>query len=163
MILLFSENFAFSTIQFVLGAILIIAAVIAFIAAFSKQRKQVQFAYHEMHALAMLVYGISILVFCNTVEAMISFTEFLFIFYALSEIIFCNWLFNLGQKVLYRVIFVRLIIGLAAGASTVVIASFSMFKLEAFSLLFILVGINVLLYVPVMKGSGLEEIQDDGL
>ncbi|MBK8683870.1 MAG: hypothetical protein IPN26_02180 [Bacteroidetes bacterium] len=83
-----------------------------FVTALSRQRKQVQFAYHEMHALAMLVYGISILVFCNTSEKFIFISSFLFIFYAFSEIIFCNWLFNLAQKVKYPIVILLYFFGL---------------------------------------------------
>jgi uncharacterized membrane protein HdeD (DUF308 family) len=59
--LLFSGNYTFQIIKITLGVSWIVGAIFAFISAFSRQRKQVQFAYHEMHALAMLVYGISLL------------------------------------------------------------------------------------------------------
>ncbi len=157
--LLFSEYSTFNIIKLSLGISLTIGAALAFMAAFSRQRKHVQFAYHEMHALAMLVYGISILVFCNTFEKLISFTAFLFIFYTFSEIIFCNWLFNLGQKVVYKIIIVRLLLGLAIGVGTVAAMNFSTFTLESFGILFIMVGINIMFYVPVMKGREFSEIQ----
>lgn len=149
--LLLSENVAFKTVNLTLGISLTFGGIIAFIAALSRQREQVQFAYHEMHALGMLVYGISILVFSNTLERLISFTSFLFIFYSFSEIIFCSWLFNLGQKGSYQIIIIRCILGLAIGFGTVLAMNFTKFTLEGFGILFILVGINIILYVPVMK------------
>jgi len=93
--LIFSEQLPFHIIRITLGLSSIVGAVFAFISALTRSRQQVAFSYHEMHALAMLVYGISILLFCNTFEKLIPFTAFLFLFYAVSELIFSIWLFNL--------------------------------------------------------------------
>jgi hypothetical protein len=151
--LLLSKNCAFNMIKLTLGITLVGGAILAFIAALSRQRKQVQFAYHEMHTLAMMGYGISILLFCNSPEKLISFTAFLFIFYALSEIIFCSWIFNLAQKVIFKIAAVRVLLALVVGAGTVVAMNYTEFTLEVFAVLFILIGINIMLYVPVMKAS----------
>lgn len=155
----FTEYYTFNSIKLSLGISLTIGAILAFMAAFSQQRKQVQFAYHELHALAALVYGISILVFGNTFEKLIYFTAFLFIFYSFSEIIFCNWLFNLGQKVVFKIIIVRLLLGLATGFGTIVTMYFSSSTLVGFGILFIMVGINIMLYVPVLKGKDQSELK----
>ena len=151
--LLFSENSSFQIIKITLGISLIVGAIFAFITAFSRQRQQVQFAYHEMHALAMLVYGISLILLCNSSEKLIAFTAFLFIFYAFSEIIFCNWLFNLAQKVVFRIIVVRALLGLTIGIGTVVAMNYTEFTIQIFGAMFILIGINIILYVPVMKAN----------
>ena len=151
--LLFSKNSDFRTIQLSLGITLTSGAILAFMAALSRQRKQVQFAYHELHALAMMAYGLSILLFCDTREKLISFTTFLFIFYAFSEIIFCNWLFNLAQSTVLKIVLVRVVIGLAVGIGTVFAITYLDFTLEIFGALFIMIGINIMLYVPIMKGS----------
>jgi hypothetical protein len=158
--LLFSKNSPFSMIQLTTGIFLIIGAVLAYISSFSRQRKHVQFAYHEMHALAMLVYGISILLFCHNLEMLISFTAFLLIFYSFSEIIFCNWLFNLGRKVLFKIIIIRLLLGLVIGIGTIVAMNFPEVTLQGFGILFISVGINITLYVPVLKGTVSIEVQN---
>ncbi len=70
-----------------------------------------------------------------------------------SEIAFCIWLFNLGRKVVYRIIVVRVLLGLVTGVGTVVAMNSKLYKVEGFGILFILVGINILFYVPVMKGT----------
>lgn len=155
----FNEYSTFNIIKLSLGISLTIGAILAFMAAFSQQRKQVQFAYHEMHALAMIVYGISILVFSNTFENLISFTGFLFMFYSFSEIIFCIWLFNLGQKVVYKIIIVRFLLGLATGFGTIAAMYFFSSTLKGFGILFIMVGINIMFYVPVLKGKDRSEVK----
>lgn len=159
--LLFSKQTDFNIIHLSLGVSLTIGAALAFVAALSRGRKQIQFAYHEMHALAMLVYGISVLLFCNTFESLVSLTSFLFIFYSVSEIIFCNWLFNLGQKTINKIIIVRVLLGLAVGIGTVIAMNHSAFTLECFGVLFIMVGINIMLYVPVMKGKELSDLPSE--
>lgn len=93
--------------------------MVAFVAALTRHRKQVQFAYHEMHALTMLVYGFSVLFFCSSLETFVSFTTFLFIFYTFSEIIFCNWVFNQKQGVVFRIIIIRVLLGFVTGIGTI--------------------------------------------
>lgn len=151
--LLFSKNTSFAAINQATGSLVSSGALFAFVAAFSRHRKQIQFAYHEIHALAMLAYGISIFIFCNTIEKVISLTEFLFIFYMLSEVIFCSWLFNLGRKVVFKILIIRLFLGVAVGVGSVLIVNQSTFQLEGLGILFLLVGINILLYVPVLKAE----------
>jgi hypothetical protein len=105
-----------------------------------------------MHAMTMMIFGILTLLFCNTPEKLINYITFLLIFYAFSEIIFCNWLFNLKQKLLFKVALIRVFLGLAIGIGTITGMNYSEISLEIFGVLFVLVGINILLYVPIMKG-----------
>ena len=55
-----SEYLALARIRTTLGVSLSIGAILAFSSAYQKPKKQVQVAYHEIHAIAMLVYGIFI-------------------------------------------------------------------------------------------------------
>ncbi len=155
--------FSFLSIRITLGLGLILGAALAILTALSRRRKQVQFAYHEMHALAMLVYGISVLMFCKTWESLIYFTGFLFFFYTFSEIIFCGWLFNLGQSMTYPIIFIRLFLGLLIGVGTIIIMHQAditeVVSLEGYGILLIVVGINILLYVPVLKRGGFNQFE----
>lgn len=153
--LFISEDNSFNIVQLILGISLIVAAIFA---AFSRQNNRVQFAYHELHALTMMVYGVSVLLFCNTFDKLILFTAFIFMFYAFSEIIFCNWLFELERRVVTKILVIRLILGLIIGVGTVFAMNFSKFTLEIFGILFILVGVNVLFYVPVMRKKRLSDI-----
>ena len=65
--LLFSDNGIFEVIKFNMGIAFTAGAFFALITALSRQRKQVQFVYHELHAFAMLVYAIALLFFCNSI------------------------------------------------------------------------------------------------
>jgi uncharacterized membrane protein HdeD (DUF308 family) len=156
--LLFSRDSSFNLIKMTTGVTLTIGAIIAFYAAFTRQKNHVQFAYHEMHALAMLVYGVSVLAFCNTFEKLVSFTAFLFIFYFFSEITFCIWLYNLKRRVVLKIVIVRLLLGLATGFGTIIAMNFPKIDLECFGILFMMVGLNILLYAPVMKGNDVENL-----
>lgn len=147
-----AQQINFFSLQLALGIGSCIGALMAFVAALSRQEKPVQFAYHEMHAMTMMIFGILTLLFCNTPEKLINYITFLLIFYAFSEIIFCNWLFNLKQKLLFKVALIRVFLGLAIGIGTITGMNYSEISLEIFGVLFVLVGINILLYVPIMKG-----------
>jgi uncharacterized membrane protein HdeD (DUF308 family) len=149
--LLFLGNSSFKLIKIILGVSLIVGAIFAFITAFSRQRNQVHFAYHEIHALAMLVYGITLLSLCNSFEKLYDFTAFLFIFYTFSEIMFCNWLFNMEQKVVLKVVAIRVLLGFMAGIGAIVAMNYTDFTIQIFGVLFIMVGINIILYVPIIK------------
>jgi len=153
--LLFSEYFTFITIKFALGIALLIGAILAFFTAFTRKRKHVQFAYHALHALAMLVNGIAILLFVNTMETLSYLTAFLLLFYAISEIAFCNWLFNLKNEVKSKILVVRVLLGLSVGIATAVLMNFYTVNfsivLRGFGILFTIIGFNILLYEPIMK------------
>lgn len=153
--LLFSTGNSFDSLRVTIGISLTIGAVFSLISAFSNRNNQVAFSYHEMHALAMMVYGVSILVFGDTFEKVASFTAFLLFFYTFSEITFCSWLFNLGQKVIFKIIAVRLVLGLLTGVGTILVMQNSLvnqsFTLAGFGILFMMVGINIMLYVPAIK------------
>jgi uncharacterized membrane protein HdeD (DUF308 family) len=157
--LLISKNSSLQIIKNSLSIGLIIGAIFAFITAFSRQRKHVQFIYHEIHALTMLIYGIVLILFGDSMDKLVSITVFLFIFYAFSEIIFCNWLFNLGHKTVFKIVIIRAILGFAIGIGTITAIYYTAFTLEIFGILFIIVGVNIILYAPVMQaGQSTEEI-----
>jgi hypothetical protein len=151
--LIFSQGNSLHSIKLQLGITLIIGALIAFIAAFSRLRKQVQFAYHEMHALGMFFYGLLILFFSDSIERFTTFSTFLFVFYTFSEMLFSNWLFNLKQNVIYKYLIIRLILALVVGVGALIAMNFTSFTLEIFGVLFFIIGLNIVLYVPIMKGK----------
>ena len=160
--LLFAPYFEIRTIQLTLGITLVIGAILGFGKALSRFKKQVEFSYHEIHALAMMVYGFTVLLFASTLETLIYVSTFLMFFYSFSEIIFCSWLFNLGRKVVYKIVFVRIILGLAVGIGTLLIMQYNtetnISSLYGFGVLFIIIGINILLYLPVMKPKELTAV-----
>jgi len=160
-IFLFNSAYSsFKEVNIIIGYMVTIGAGFAFTAAMINHRKQVQFAYHNLHALVMLVYGIFILTFCDTMEKLLSATSYLLIFYAVSEIIFCSWIFNLRQKVVFKVLLIRVALALAIGIGTVISIYYTTFQLEIFGVLFIFIGINILLYVPIMKGKETSAIEN---
>lgn len=153
--LLFSKESHFETLKLTLGIGLSLGSVLAFLTAFSRQRRPAQFAYHEIHAFTMLVYGLYVLIFCKSVENLIAVTAFLLLFSALKEIIFCNWLFNLGQKVLFKILIIRLALGLLTGLGTFIALYYQYMNIEwtmkGFGIIFVFIGLNVVLYVPLIK------------
>ncbi|MDZ4666753.1 MAG: hypothetical protein SGJ00_02610 [bacterium] len=155
--LLFSKYYSFDTLRYSLGTMMIIGAILGLLRALTPKTKHVEFTYHEMHVLAMVVYGLSVLLFANKLEKVVNFSAYLFFFYAFSEIIFCSLLFNLGKGVVYKIVFIRAFLGISVGLGMVIIMNYysihKAFAVEGFGILFILIGINILLYVPVMKAK----------
>lgn len=157
----YSVHYEFHIVKLTLGLGLLIGAAFAFLTALTRKKRHVQFSYHEMHALAMLTYGISVLLVCTTIEMILHATAYLFFFSAFSEIIFCIWLFNLGQTVAYKVVFTRMLVGFLTGIGTLVSMHYTNANMSIsvviFGVLFILIGLNVILYIPVMRRRELHE------
>lgn len=158
--LLFSKNFTFNTTKYALGIGLIIGAILAITTAFTSQRKKVKLVYHEIHALAMFIYGISILLFANNVAIFTEITALFLLFYAFSEIIFCNLLFNLENKVKFNILFIRIFLGLVVGVGTIFSMSYSAIDkaivMQGYGILFGIIGFNTLIYEPIMTNEGVE-------
>ncbi len=150
-LLLVSGANSFTSNRLILGCLVIFAAAIAFIAAFAPQRKQVQVAYHTLHAIVLLLAGFAILLLHLTPETLTPIIAFLLFFYGFSEIIFCSLLFNLGLKVVLKVLIVRIILGLVICVGTVSAMYYTKLSLEIYGVLFLLIGINIMLYVPIIK------------
>ncbi len=145
---------SFYQLRITFGAGLIFGAFLAFITAFSIKQKQVQLAYNEMHALIMLVYGLFVLIFCNSLEKLIYVTDFLIFFYTFLEIVFCARLFDLEQKVVLKILIVRIILGFFTGIGMVIIMQPGILDIDTlvdFGVFFILVGITIFLYVPILN------------
>ena len=151
-ILLF-QQLDFEFIKWNLGVSSILASLLALTAAFYCREKQVQLAYHELHSFMMLIYGIVLLFFCNSLDRLIFSSIILFLFYSISEIVFCNWLFNLSSKLGFKVLFVRLIIGLFTGMGAVWALALSEQPMLILGALFMLVGVNIVMYVPIVKAN----------
>jgi uncharacterized membrane protein HdeD (DUF308 family) len=163
--LLFSRFYTFHILQYSLGITLIVAALVGFLKALSRQRNQVEFTYHEIHALTIFVYGLSVLLFANTLEVLTNFSVFLFIFYTFSEIIFCNWLFNLHRGVMQKIVFFRVFLALLVGIGTIILMYYDGVDksriMEGFGVIFIIIGVNILLYIPAMKPKELERFENN--
>jgi len=153
--LFFSMDITFNLLKLTLGIGLLIGSVFAFLTALTRQKRQVQFAYHELHAMAMMVYGINVLLFANTLEMLFYFTALLFFFYAFSEIIFSSWLFNLRQEINYKTVFFRMFLALLVGLGTALSFNYTFIDMKMRAVLlgviFIMIGLNVIFYIPVMK------------
>lgn len=154
-LLIYAKENSLETLTSSLGIGLVFGSILAFYAAFSRENKQVQFAYHISHAITMLAYGFYVLLFCKTHEMLISVTAFLLMFYAFKEIIFCTWIFNLGLKISFKILIIRLLIGVLTGIGTIVSLYYqnihTEFIMTGFGLLFVLIGTNVVLYVPLIR------------
>jgi|UPI00047A274B hypothetical protein len=70
---------------------------------------------------------------------------------------FCNWLFNLENKVQFKILFIRLFLGLTVGIGTVVLMNYFILDktivMEGYGILLAAIDFNVLLYVPIMKSK----------
>lgn len=155
LMLLFLQNASLEWVKYTVAALLIPAALFAFLTAWKRDKQNVQFVYHEMHALSLIVFAFTVLFFCPSFSRFVYFSAALLLFYTFSEITFSIWLFNLKRNINPTILIVRLALGLLVGIGPVILlahtASTNEVKLMSIGLFFIVIGINILLYKPVMK------------
>ncbi len=149
--LIVSKNYNADTTRLSVSSFLISAAVLAFLPTLLKYKEDVQVKYHALHAFAMMFTGLGILFFAHTAGGFIAWLSFLLFYYAVSELIFCNWLFNLREKIDLRVLTIRIAIAFVVGFGTVVSLSRPSGTLVLFGALLIIVGLNLVFYHAIMK------------
>jgi hypothetical protein len=144
----------FETIRFTLIAALVPATILGILTSIKRYREHVQFVYQEIHTIGLLIYVIAIAAFCYSFENLNKYSIFLFMFYAVSEIIFCSLLFNLKGKVIINSLIIRIALSFIIGIGATIIVStqeiLQTTKLIGFGVVFALMGINALLYQPIM-------------
>jgi hypothetical protein len=144
----------FETIRYVLIASLVPATILGILTAIKRYREHLQFVYQEVHTIGLLVYVLAIITFCYSFENLNKYSVFLFMYYAVSEIIFCSLLFNLKGKVILNSLIIRIPLSFIIGVGTTIIVStqdiLQTTKLIGFGVVFALMGINALLYQPIM-------------
>lgn len=139
----------------VMACCLIPAALLAFGTALKSKNSRVQFAYHELHALALVVYAGLMLTYCEDFECFIYLTTFFFVFYTFSEMVFAAWLFNLNPVLVYQIALTRILFGFVIGIGAIAILYHPDLtqseRLMGYGIIFIILGINILFYKRVMK------------
>lgn len=150
-----------STLKYFLSISILLAGFLALVTALSLRKKQVPFAYHGIHAFALITYALILMFTASNNEFIIFLTAFLFIFYAVSEIIFCASVFNIQSKVNYQMLMIRISLGLLVGIATAFVMTYTLINMEiqliVYSIIFILIGVNVLLYKPILSKPVLAE------
>jgi hypothetical protein len=137
--------------------VILLTAAFAGITSFYCKPYQVPMNYHGMHAIGLLLYGISILMLTEDLEKFYVFTVFYLLYYGIAEIIFGLQMLLQKDKMIFRVVAIRLAIGFFI-ALTVVGLYISSGKyvnlinaIKMIGVLFILSGINLLFYKDVLK------------
>jgi hypothetical protein len=155
--LVFLQNQPYDSVNSLLLICLIPSAFFGLIAAIKSFRLKIQFFYQEIHTLSLTVFAITLFLFARDFEWLNDITTFFIMFYTFSEITFCNWLFNLPDRIDSKILIVRISLALFCGIGAVVIYSYSAInqnlKLVGFGVIFIAIGINILLFKPVIKNE----------
>lgn len=141
----------FHWIKPIVGILTLIGSAIAFFTAISRHKRRVEFVYHEIHALSFLIFGNSLLFLCDNMKDLSLIISYLLFIYAFSEIVFCNLLYNLGQRAVIRTVGIRLTIAIIVGVGAVAAISFRESSFLIFAFLLVLIGVNVIFYVPILK------------
>lgn len=140
--------------QYTIAALMLLSAVFAYITSTKNKNKLVRFRYHELHALSFMIYSILMLWYIGS-NYSVFITSYFMMYYGISEMIFCIWLFNLKTFVNFTILIIRLVMGLVIYVSAVMIQMIAKSnqskELIGYGFVFILIGIHILLYRPVIQ------------
>jgi uncharacterized membrane protein HdeD (DUF308 family) len=151
-------SFQYSTFAFVQYAVafsLIVSAIFALITAYKNQNVQIRYKYHELHALGMLCYGVALLFYAVDIPSFLTATSFFFIYYGMTELIFCFQLLNDRAILSLEVLIIRFVMGFAIYLGAPIILHFAasnqIISMRAYGIMFLISGIHVILFQTVLK------------
>lgn len=144
---LLSETFFF---------IIMLCVVFASITSFKCKPDQVPLNYHALHAIGLLLYGLFFMMLANDLQKFFQFTIFYLLYYGIAELIFGLQMLLQKDKMLFRIIAIRLIIGF-----TIAIVAIGLFisldkyvnlinALKIIGVLFMLSGVNLFFFKSVL-------------
>jgi predicted phage tail protein len=98
-------------IQYIVAAGMILSGIFALITAYKSWKYKDTLKYHILHAISMCGFGFGILFYANNVEMFFRISEFFFLFYGITELVFCAYLIAIKKRVIYKIIATKMIIG----------------------------------------------------
>jgi hypothetical protein len=145
------------TIKYILLGGLTPSMILGVLTAAKRINKHIEFTYQIIHVFGISCYLLSLIFFCSNFDQLNNYTSIFFMFYAFSEIIFCNYLFNSNEHIKSNILLTRIVIGLICGIGSVVIFSLpdtnQAFKLIGNGIIFSIIGINILIFRPILKNE----------
>ncbi len=124
LLIVFLRNSPIAQLKPWLVAALLGSALFALATVGLSRTNHVRFIYHEIHALAMIAFSIALMFFIGSTATFVLVTAFFLLFYFISELIFCSWLFNLGLKIRMYILLQRLMVGAVVGMTAVVMIAY---------------------------------------
>jgi hypothetical protein len=138
----------------IVAVAILVSAIVAGIVVLKTKINKIQSRYHSLHAVGLLLYGIAIIFYKKTNSDFSDLTALFFIFYGLSEIIFCFSLFNLKAQISVYQLIIRLTLGLLFFLSSTVMMGlrhpYQSIELVSAGIIFIIIGIEVVLTIPIV-------------
>ena len=112
--------------------------------------------YHLLHSIGFIIYGIVILFYATSSENFLDATSFFLLYYGITEIIFSFQLTMLKRDdINFKTIIYRMLIGLLIGVGSFIIIVISKINhrdaLLASGIVFVLCGINLVLFKTILK------------
>ncbi len=142
-------------IHYAVAFCMIASAYLAMLTAFKTKNILIPFRYHELHALGMVVYGILILFYPTNLSVFLNITSFFFLYYGLTEMIFCFQVLNQHAIIRFEIASLRLAIGFTIYLGAVIIFGFAgtnqNYTVIGYGIMIILIGINMVLFKTVLK------------
>ena len=146
----------FELLQETLFITILLSALFAGITAFKCAPNQVPLNYHAIHALGLLLYALSFMMLAKDLSNLFQISIFYLLYYGLAELIFGLQMLMQKDKMLMRIIAIRISIGFIIAISAVglfislnkYINPIAAFKV--IGVLFMLSGLNLFFFKNVL-------------
>jgi hypothetical protein len=153
-----------TVIQNTMASALLLTSIVAFITAYKCHKLQVPLNYHLLHAICLAIYGFAIILYSESVESFLNISAFFILYYGISEIIFGLQLLMLKASVSFKIIAIRLVVGLIIGFGAVLILTTSFHSqigaILGEGVVFIIMGLNLLISKTVLRQLEVPKIVD---
>ncbi len=152
---LLSETFFFT---------IILGALFASVTAFKCKSDQVPLNYHAIHSIGLALYGLSFFMLAKDLQTLYLFSVFYLLYYGIAEIIFGIQMLLQKDKMLFRIIAVRLGIGFVISLTSVgIYISLNKYidiinSIKIIGVLFMLAGVNLFFFKSVLKSLYQKEV-----
>jgi hypothetical protein len=136
---------------------IILSAAFASVTAFKCKPNQVPMNYHAIHSIGLALYGLSFLLLAEELETFYLYSIFYLLYYGIAELIFGIQMLLQKDKMLFRVIAVRLGIGFVISLTAVgIYISLNKYidiinAIKIIGVLFMLAGVNLIFFKTVLK------------
>jgi hypothetical protein len=136
---------------------ILLSAIFAGFTAFKCAPNQVPLNYHALHALGLFLYGLSFMMLAKDLSNLFQISIFYLLYYGLAELIFGLQMLLQKDKMLFRIIAIRLSIGFFIALSAVgLFISIDKYinltqAFKVIGVLFMLSGVNLFFFKDVLK------------
>jgi len=157
LIVLYMNPVVFEKVKMLFMILFSLSAIFAFLTAQKSKVHWVPFQYHAIHGAGLAVFSLFVFFVVNTYNQFLLYSTIYLLYYGITELIYGILIFQGKEKMVIKVVLLRMIggffIGIMAVITFISLGTFlsANFALKIIGVLIMLSGINTILFKTVLK------------